>query len=87
VIDQGLGTVGPEESPALTVAEKLSRPGLDLDQEEPAAAHHQQIYFVDGTVLGDELHVGPGPVRLMARQARPNKSERFTLMGPRRRSF
>ena len=42
-----------------------ARAALDLDQEEALGVNSEQVDLVDAAVVGDELEVGPGPVRLV----------------------
>jgi hypothetical protein len=82
MVEQRLRAVGPSQLPALTVTEQHARPRLDLDQEQPAGRDGQQVDLVNRAVLGDELDIGPRPVRLVAREARTDERERFALVRP-----
>src|SRR6266705_2128935 len=82
MVHRDFPAIGPLVAPELTRTTQDTGPGLDLDQEEAPAADDEEIYFVDGAVLGDELDIGPGPVGLEIGQARSDEREGVALVRP-----
>ena len=67
--------------PRAGVTKETAWATLDLDQEEPLGREDQQIDFVDAPIVGDELEVGPGTVRLMCWKLAAHEIERIPLPG------
>ena len=56
-------------------------PALDLDQEEAPRGEDEQVDLVDAAVVGDELEVRPGAVRLVVGQPLADELEGLLLPG------
>lgn len=54
-------------SPARVAAEQ-SWPALDFDQEQSLRRENEQVDLVDAAVIGDELKIRPGSIRLVRRK-------------------
>ena len=70
--------------PRALVALHDAGPALDLDEVEALRRQREQVDLVDRAVVGDELEVRPGPVRLVVGQPVAHERQRVPLPGERR---
>lgn len=72
--------------PILRVAGDHTWASLDFDKEDPLRAGDEQIGFIDGAVIGDELEVGPSEVSVLGYEPGMNEVERLLFRNDCRRN-